>query len=204
MRKISSAASCVCATSSVNVPGRVMVFKKNRAAAQVVNPICRAFRTMFCRPRRRSNSRCAAFALSAAVLPARVLTLSHCAASAMPTVRPPRLDGRSSRIPPSRSSSCPSIRSHVDCAAAEPGATPLASKSITTSMVSAHRCLKRIWPMGRLSVHDHPAAAGHAVERPSNPDGLPCRPRAAGDGGRAVECSAYLCYCSRSTVTNNS
>ena len=69
MRKISSAASCVCATSSVSVPGWVIVFRKKRAAAQVVSPICRAFSTIFRSPRRRSKARCAAFAFSGAVLP---------------------------------------------------------------------------------------------------------------------------------------
>ncbi len=88
MRKISSAASWVCATSSVSVPGRVIVRRKNRAAAQVVNPICRAFRTMFCLPRRRSNSLCAAFARNPAVRPSRVLTFRSRAASSMATVRP--------------------------------------------------------------------------------------------------------------------
>ncbi len=52
MPKISSAACCVCATCNVSVPGWVMVFRKKRAAVQVVIPNWRAFRTMFCRPRR--------------------------------------------------------------------------------------------------------------------------------------------------------
>jgi hypothetical protein len=82
MRKISSADSCVCATSSVSVPGRVIVFRKNRAAAQVVSPICRALSTMLRSPRRRSNALCTALARRNAVLPSRVLTRSSCSASA--------------------------------------------------------------------------------------------------------------------------
>jgi len=65
----SKAASCVCATSSVSVPGRVIVFRKNRAAAQVVIPICRAFNTIFRSPRRRSKARCTALAFNGAVRP---------------------------------------------------------------------------------------------------------------------------------------
>ena len=102
---ISSAACCVCATSSVNVPGHVIVFRKNRAATQVVIPIWRAFSTMFRRPRRFSNAVCARFALSGVVHPSRVLTSSNFSVSAMPIVRPFNLDGRSSRSFPNRSNS---------------------------------------------------------------------------------------------------
>ncbi len=76
MRKIDSAASCVCATCSVSVPGLVIVRRKNRAATQVVIPICLAFSTMFCRPRRSSNLRCAAFGTSAVTRPSRFRTRS--------------------------------------------------------------------------------------------------------------------------------
>jgi len=106
---ISSAASCVWATSSVNVPGRVIVFRKNRAAAHVVKPIWRAFNTIFRCPRRLSKLRCATLARSGAVQPSRVLTKSSLSAKAIPTVLPPRLAGRLSRILPNRSSSSRSI-----------------------------------------------------------------------------------------------
>ena len=84
MRKISSAASCVCATSSVSVPGCVIVLRKNRAAAQVVSPICRALSTMFLFPRFSSKTlaarRClaAASALHRASAPQQLLRQRHC------------------------------------------------------------------------------------------------------------------------------
>ncbi len=109
IRKISSADSCVCATCSVRVPGRVSVFRKKRAAVQVVIPSCRAFSTMLRSPRRRSKARCAALAQSGSVPPSRVLTRSRDSVNAIPTLRPHNAAGHWSRIIPKRTSSARSI-----------------------------------------------------------------------------------------------
>ncbi len=71
IRNIDSAASRVCATCRVRVPGLLIVRRKNLPATQVVMPICRAFSTIFCLPRRSSNLRCAAFATKAFTHPSR-------------------------------------------------------------------------------------------------------------------------------------
>ncbi len=81
MRKISSAASCVCATCTVKVPGRVIVLRKNLAATHVEIPICLAFSTMFFGPHLNSNSLWAALLSSFTSRPCLSRTRSKLAAS---------------------------------------------------------------------------------------------------------------------------
>src|SRR5271163_1218834 len=99
-----SAASWVCATCTVSVPGWVMVLRKNRPATQVVIPICRALSTIFDCPRRRSYSRCARFARSGTRFPRRSRTRRSDSARKTPIVSEDRGAGPS-RSRPKRSKS---------------------------------------------------------------------------------------------------
>jgi hypothetical protein len=82
MRKICSAASWVCATCTVTVPGCVIVRKKNCPAIHVLTPIWRALSTMFLRLAFSSYKRCAGLAARATLRPSRFLILRTVSASA--------------------------------------------------------------------------------------------------------------------------
>jgi len=82
-----------------------MVFRKNRPAIHVVIPIWRAFTTILCGPRSRSNLRCTAFGINGISFPLRSLTLSRSRVKRVERQAPSRPIGFSSMSDPNRSKS---------------------------------------------------------------------------------------------------
>ncbi len=157
---------------SVSVPGRNSVRRNIRPATHVLIPICRAFSTMFPRPRRRSNSLCARFARRGTIRPSLFrIRNSRSARNAPvpPAWRSPAGDsspghcpGRCSR---SSSSSCPSkanpthsLRS-LQLRALEPRASVSANSHPGSAWLPRPALLalhntpenRRITPLGSLS-----------------------------------------------------